>query len=324
MATTIIDQLRFNKNRPASLPPTGLIDLFYDRATATFRTIDSAGVETAIGTGDEVSAETVAAAIAESTLTPESIMFRNFRELDATELPKTRLLVTRGDAEDEDNQDYMAFLITQNLDFETNTRDDLTLPAARLGLEYNYGAPVKVMELNMDLLDDEGGVIPRPFNAVFPLDGARGTFSATLDFDISSLVMTSVNSSTGYSFDAAGSCRVKGPSPGGPLYFELENTTTGHNSACYTSRGNATAGASGWIFGLDPTSAGSKNWRIRQYFAPDYAIVLDVDYTTSNIIASIGDLEAATLGKGVVMKSPNGNRWRLTVANDGTVAATAL
>ncbi len=273
-------------------------------------------------TGDTFG-ERVVSAVEGEEIKPGSVVMRNYRAADDSELPKTRMIVDRGDAEDEDNQDYMAFLITQNLDFLTNTRDDLTLPAARLGLEYNYGAPVKVMELNMDLQDAEGGVIPRPFNAVFPLDGSRGTLTAELDVAFKSLTIDSVEVSTGYSVDVVGPVRMKGPSPGGPLYHELENTATGHNSACYTARGNATAGASGWIFGLDPTSAGSKNWRIRQYFG-SYDLVFDVDFTTSNITALLGDLKAATVGKGLVAASPNGALWRLTPSNAGESVWTAL
>ncbi len=68
MATTIIDQLRFNKNRPASLPPTGLIDLFFDKATGTFRSIDSTGTEVAIGTGEEETAASIKAKLDGETL----------------------------------------------------------------------------------------------------------------------------------------------------------------------------------------------------------------------------------------------------------------
>lgn len=38
----------------------------------------------------------------------------------------------------------------------------------------------------------------------------------------------------------------------------------------------------------------------------------------------VGDVEVETLGAGVIVKSPNGNRWRLTVSNAGVVGATAV
>ena len=37
-----------------------------------------------------------------------------------------------------------------------------------------------------------------------------------------------------------------------------------------------------------------------------------------------GDIETTTAGDGVILKSPNGTRYRLTVANDGSLSTTAV
>lgn len=40
--------------------------------------------------------------------------------------------------------------------------------------------------------------------------------------------------------------------------------------------------------------------------------------------AQIGDMEVTDATKGIVLKSPNGTRYRITVADNGTLTATAL
>lgn len=42
------------------------------------------------------------------------------------------------------------------------------------------------------------------------------------------------------------------------------------------------------------------------------------------ITATVTDVEASTVGKGLIVKSPNGNRWRLTPDNSGNSVWTAL
>lgn len=36
------------------------------------------------------------------------------------------------------------------------------------------------------------------------------------------------------------------------------------------------------------------------------------------------DFEITDLSKGVILKSPNGNRWRLTINNDGSISSSSL
>jgi len=36
------------------------------------------------------------------------------------------------------------------------------------------------------------------------------------------------------------------------------------------------------------------------------------------------DIEITTVGKGIILKSPNGVRWRITIDNSGTLVRTAL
>ncbi len=251
-------------------------------------------------------------------------VLRAYRALDGTELPKTRVVVDRGDADDEDNQDYLALLFTQNLNWETNTRDDLTLPAARLGLEYNYGSPIKVMEINLDLLEADGTVVPRCFNMVFPLDSSRGTVTLNADVDASSLTATSIHGSTGYALDVAGATRIQANSGGGDnLRIIMTNTHTGHNGVSIVMTGSLTGNTASWIFGLDVARTGTKDLQVRDGDAP-YAIITTIKKASGNFEANVGDVEATTIGKGFILKSPDGTRYRLTVANGGALSAVAV
>lgn len=45
---------------------------------------------------------------------------------------------------------------------------------------------------------------------------------------------------------------------------------------------------------------------------------------TSKLSVFSGDIEAETIGNGIILKSPNGNRWRVTVDNTGALVTTAL
>lgn len=49
----------------------------------------------------------------------------------------------------------------------------------------------------------------------------------------------------------------------------------------------------------------------------------DTTFTASTTLTA-EDIEITTVGKGVIMKSPNGNRWRLTPSNAGASVWTAL
>jgi len=59
---------------------------------------------------------------------------------------------------------------------------------------------------------------------------------------------------------------------------------------------------------------------------------IDVGATTKNAIKSLstspsefaGDLEVTDSAKGVILKSPNGTRWRISVSNAGAISATSL
>jgi hypothetical protein len=49
----------------------------------------------------------------------------------------------------------------------------------------------------------------------------------------------------------------------------------------------------------------------------------DAPLTASNLTAS-GDIEASTIAKGLILKSPDGTRYRVTVANGGTLSVAAV
>lgn len=50
----------------------------------------------------------------------------------------------------------------------------------------------------------------------------------------------------------------------------------------------------------------------------------DLYRAAADTLATDDDFEVAAIGKGVVLKSPNGARWRIAVGNDGALTATAL
>ena len=45
---------------------------------------------------------------------------------------------------------------------------------------------------------------------------------------------------------------------------------------------------------------------------------------TGTLIAATGDLETSGVGYGLVLKSPNGTRFRITVDNSGNLSTTSL
>ena len=57
-------------------------------------------------------------------------------------------------------------------------------------------------------------------------------------------------------------------------------------------------------------------------FGIDNVVKSKISNTGINI--TDGDLEIDTINKGVIIKSPNGTRWRITVNNSGTLITTSL
>ncbi len=45
---------------------------------------------------------------------------------------------------------------------------------------------------------------------------------------------------------------------------------------------------------------------------------------SSKLQVSAGDVEVDTIAKGVILKSPDGTRYRVTVANGGTLSVAAV
>lgn len=54
------------------------------------------------------------------------------------------------------------------------------------------------------------------------------------------------------------------------------------------------------------------------------AIVIQNKYLPIIAPVAHNDIEVADLSKGVILRSPNGTRWRLTLNNDGSVTTTSL
>lgn len=45
---------------------------------------------------------------------------------------------------------------------------------------------------------------------------------------------------------------------------------------------------------------------------------------SDTVVTATGDMEVTTVGKSFVLKSPNGNRWRIVIDNAGAITGTAL
>jgi hypothetical protein len=90
-------------------------------------------------------------------------------------------------------------------------------------------------------------------------------------------------------------------------------------------RGEA-GGAIGWASGADPT--GGFSAAIMQLSAGLLALG---DGTLNSFAGSlkltnveaVGDVEVSTIAKGIILKSPDGTRYRVTVANGGTLSVAA-
>jgi hypothetical protein len=246
------------------------------------------------------------------------IRLRAFRKADGTELPKTRIVIDRGAAGDAINQDYLSFVVTHNLDWDTDTRDDLTLPTSRLGIEYQYNDGL--LEFNWDTRKGDGTVIPRVFHIEQPSDGTLGNGSINNNMGFPSIQVSA--DYLGNSITAAKNILIYGNPGSDNIRCRIESTNTSHNSAGLFLRGNATAGGSFWSFCIDRFRNGSKDAFITDELTSETPILTFKFGTKVSEFA--GDVEVTDLTKGVVIKSPNGNRWRLTVSNAGAVSATAL
>lgn len=77
---------------------------------------------------------------------------------------------------------------------------------------------------------------------------------------------------------------------------------------------NATVSAGAILYtesqGLDPVSQEIARGNI------------DALQATDPILST--DVEVSTIGDGVILKSPDGTRWRITVADDGSLTTTGL
>jgi hypothetical protein len=67
-----------------------------------------------------------------------------------------------------------------------------------------------------------------------------------------------------------------------------------------------------WKVYNDVTGANASRLAVKEPGGNDRYIVLDT-----------GDIYVPTAGKGIILKSPNGNCWRLTVDNNGNISGTA-
>ena len=86
--------------------------------------------------------------------------------------------------------------------------------------------------------------------------------------------------------------------------------------------GNGSAGAPAFSFDSDPDTGMLRSGVNTLGFATGGTQRLAIDSAGDATFA--GDIETTTAAKGVILKSPNGTRYRLTVANDGTLSTSAV
>ena len=94
-----------------------------------------------------------------------------------------------------------------------------------------------------------------------------------------------------------------------PLTANLDLITTNYTglttwSTYYRATGNFNVGADGTDSGFKLNVEGTGNFE--------------------DTMTTQGDIESTTATKGLVLKSPNGNRWRVTVSNAGVLSAPTL
>jgi hypothetical protein len=75
-------------------------------------------------------------------------------------------------------------------------------------------------------------------------------------------------------------------------------------------------GVEGWFMGADATDA---NWNL----TIDGTSPFSINRTTKAALFA-GDVEISDTTKGVILKSPNGARWRITIDNSGTLIRTSI
>ena len=113
------------------------------------------------------------------------------------------------------------------------------------------------------------------------------------------------------------------------VYGQTPNTSTGYIDASgilpalnetVRDNGNGTI-----TIGFDTTTGMDIKGTITAgYIEASGNIISDGDIAASGGIKSISDFEGLTSASGVILKSPDGSRYRVKVANGGAVSASAL
>lgn len=105
-----------------------------------------------------------------------------------------------------------------------------------------------------------------------------------------------------------------------------ELRATNSNASGYSGVGIVNTGASGrwWTIGVGGNTAGNASLRQKLYvYDETSAAIRSTMDTNGNYVLSTGDIELETIGKGVIIKSPDGTRWRVTVSNAGAMVVAA-
>jgi hypothetical protein len=111
-------------------------------------------------------------------------------------------------------------------------------------------------------------------------------------------------------------------------YINLKSSTGGLNFYIQSNSNVAGTGSGNYLAYLVPTGKGhtwNESTTTRMMIEPTTGNVgIGTTAPSSKLQVSAGDVEVDTIAKGVILKSPDGTRYRVTVANGGTLSVAAV
>jgi hypothetical protein len=124
----------------------------------------------------------------------------------------------------------------------------------------------------------------------------------------------------GYSYATVGVGSFPGAGAGVTVYSAFADATG--TGCAYVSIGNSTSG-NNMVVGINPTNArrGINFSGSAPLAASDVTWQLYTEATVASLMCTL-DFEFADIGDGPIVRSPNGNRWRLGVSNAGALTIT--
>ena len=120
---------------------------------------------------------------------------------------------------------------------------------------------------------------------------------------------------------SAGLCGIGTDSPLRLLHLKNDSATVTNNSQLRIENDGAgdayiqMQAGSDWSFGIDNSVSDRFNFSTSNDVS---------DGNEAFILHRSGDIETPTVSKGIILKSPNGTRYRLHINDDASVAVTAM